>query len=134
MRNCLVRKCALALGALNMHLRPIVSCVTILTATMAKANDPYVVLQYNTGFMLSSDLEEHAERTHEIAYGETIYGIVMHYFGAYAEIDQLIEQTVHSNPEAFLNGDANKMSAGRVLRLPTPDTTNLGVADVIFQF
>ncbi len=117
-----------------MLLRPILSCVTILTATMAKANDPYVVLQYNTGFMLSSDREESAQRTHEITYGETIYGIVMHYFSAYSEINQLIEQTVQSNPEAFLNGDANKMSAGRVLKLPTQGTTSLGIADVIFQF
>ncbi|HCW84132.1 MAG: hypothetical protein P8P65_17530 [Planktotalea sp.] len=117
-----------------MILRHFLSCVTILMATMVKANDTYVVLQYNTGLMSSSDLENNAQNTHEIISGETIYGIVMHSFGASSEINQLIEQTVQNNPEAFLNGDANKMSAGHVLRLPTQGTTSLGIANAISQF
>ncbi|WP_439143583.1 type IV pilus assembly protein FimV [Planktotalea sp.] len=117
-----------------MFARAVFSGVIFLTATVAKAEEPYVVLQYNSDLMFTAYHDEAGQRTHDIAYGETIYGIVMHYYGAHSEIERLIDQTVQINPDVFLNGDANKMSAGRILTLPADVDTGLESADVIFQF
>lgn len=114
-------------GAHKMRTQILLSIAIAVGASQSRAQTPYVVLQYNT-VSHSSEV-----KTHMIKSGETIHGILLHYFGTLADIEVLTEETVSSNSQAFRDGDANMMLAGQVLVLPT---RNIGpeVADDIYHF
>ena len=111
----------------------LITVILSIVASIANAETPYVILQYSTAIQVDFFSPSSGDDTHKIASGETIYGIMRHYFGPGEDIDTLIDQTVKANPSAFLDGDANRMLAGQILTLPTFDN-GPEVADAIFQF
>ena len=111
----------------------LLTAILSISASIAKADPPYVILQYNAVIQADFFSPASGEDTHIIASGETIYSIMRHYFGSSENIDGLIDQTVEANPSAFLGGNANRMLAGQILTLPV-SVKYPEVADAIFQF
>ena len=100
-------------------------------ATIAAAQEPFVVLEYNTDRYDSG--HNHAESGgHLIARGETLYGILRHYFGANADLPQLARETVRRNPNAFPGGDMGRMLAGQTLDLPDAQNNQETPDDIYF--
>ncbi|MCC7249906.1 MAG: hypothetical protein IT473_14885, partial [Lysobacter sp.] len=62
-----------------------------------------------------------AEDTHRVQRGETLGGIAADLGGDYS-LDQTIVALLRANPEAFVGGNANRLRAGAVLRIPDGGT------------
>ncbi|TXI48039.1 MAG: ferrous iron transporter B [Lysobacter sp.] len=62
-----------------------------------------------------------AEDTHRVERGETLGGIAAGLGGEYT-LDQTIVALLRANPEAFIGGNANRLKAGAVLRIPDGGT------------
>lgn len=62
-----------------------------------------------------------AEDTHRVERGETLGGIAAGLGGDYS-LDQTIVALLRANPEAFVGGNANRLRAGAVLRIPDDGT------------
>lgn len=86
------------------------------------------MLQYNTGDGVSAQGGE----GHTIRKGETLNGILRHYFGASAGLKTLARETVQGNPHAFRGGDPNRMLMGQTLQLPSGHSGTGTVDDIYF--
>lgn len=62
-----------------------------------------------------------AEDSHRVQRGETLGGIAAGLGGEYT-LDQTIVALLRANPEAFIGGNANRLKAGAVLRIPDGGT------------
>jgi hypothetical protein len=99
--------------------------------TTAAAQEPFVVLEYNSDRYDTG----HGNRVaggHLIARGETLYGILRHYFGANADFPHLAQETVRNNPNAFQGGDMGRMLAGQTLVLPDMQHNQTTPDDIYF--
>jgi len=56
-------------------------------------------------------------QTHEVRRGETLSGIAAGLGGGHT-LDQTLVALLRANPEAFIGGNANRLRAGAVLRIP----------------
>lgn len=100
-------------------------------ATIAAAQEPFVVLEYNSDRYGASHNTPGTGK-HLIARGETLYGILSHYFGATANLPHLAQETVRRNPDAFPGGDMRRMLAGQTLVLPGAQHNQIKPDDIYF--
>lgn len=100
-------------------------------ATDAAAQEPFVVLEYNSE-RYSTGHNTLETGGHLIARGETLYGILRHYFGANADLPSLAQETVLRNPNAFQGGDMGRMLAGQTLVLPDAQHNQTAPDDIYF--
>lgn len=105
------------------------ACVLMMLGGGAFAQEPFVVLTYNS----DSQAVEQSGEAHTIRQGETLNRILRQYFGASANLAALARETVQLNPHAFRGGDANRMLGGQTLRLPDGQV-GLGAIDDIYFF
>ena len=104
----------------------VLTCMMSVSATFAQ--EPFVVLQYGAG---DSSAVQNAEG-HTIRKGETLNGILRGYFGAHVSLNELIRETVQSNPHAFRGGNPDRMLMGQTLRLPHGHGGTGKVDDIYF--
>lgn len=90
------------------------AALLIAVAAPADAQDPNVVLQYNSDLQAAGD---DANR-HRVQQGETLYSILRTYFGQGVDLPGLAKATVALNPDAFRGGDMNRLLAGEEISLP----------------
>ncbi len=100
-------------------------------ATIAAAQEPFVVLEYNSD-RYGTGHNTPESGGHLIARGETLYGILRHYFGANADLPHLAQETVRRNPNAFQGGDMGRMLAGQTLVLPGAQHNQTTPDDIYF--
>lgn len=100
----------------------------MMCGSSAVAQEPFVVLQYNTDDGVAAQNSE----GHTIRKGETLNGILRQYFGASASLKALVRETVKANPHAFRGADPNRMLMGQTLRLPSGHGGAGEVDDIYF--
>lgn len=86
----------------------------IAIVTSAHAQEPNVVLQYNSDLQSGGD----AAIRHRVQQGETLYSILRTHFGRDADLQELARATLVLNPHAFRGGDMNRLLAGQSITLP----------------
>ncbi|MDP3290102.1 MAG: FimV/HubP family polar landmark protein [Methyloversatilis sp.] len=59
-----------------------------------------------------------ADNIHEVKRGDTLSRIAGEYMPAGVSLDQMLVALVQANPEAFENGNMNRLRAGRILAIP----------------
>ena len=104
----------------------VLACMISGTATFAQ--EPFIVLQYGP----SDGPATQSAEGHTIRKGETLSGILRHYFGADAHLKDLVRETVQGNPHAFRGGNADRMLMGQTLRLPSGYGGTGEVDDIYF--
>ena len=107
-----------------MKLKAACVLIGVMCGTTAVAQEPFVVLHYNTN--------TNESESHTIQRGETLNGILRKYFGATASLKSLARETVDGNPHAFRGGDPNRMLMGQRLKLPAGHGGAGEVDDIYF--
>lgn len=59
-----------------------------------------------------------ATDTHQVKRGETLSGIARQFVSEDVSLDQMLVLLVRTNPDAFVDGNMNRLKAGKVLQIP----------------
>ena len=118
-------------------MRPLVYVLIAITilAAKAKADEPFVVLEYNS-FPLKNELNHGTSNQshYRVQPGDSLAGIVVKMYGKAHNNSTIFSKIVADNPHAFPSQNPNKMLSGVTITLPNVGMSGLGIHDKIYFF
>lgn len=87
----------------------------------------FCVLAAFCGIFLGNPGAGHAQTpespaTYEVRKGDSLFKIARHLLPPKANVWQMVLALYRANPDAFVGGNINQLSVGRVLKIPSPET------------
>tara|TARA_B100000768_G_scaffold167830_1_gene172228 strand:+ start:377 stop:754 length:378 start_codon:yes stop_codon:yes gene_type:complete len=108
-------------------------CISLGSGNISLAQEGFVVLEYRGNTSQTQNLVTSGDH-YTVKRGDTLYSILRGKFGLGADIKALMNETVETNPHAFVRGNADALMAGKKLALPGTQAAGGNKQDDIYFF